>query len=118
MAKKPFELDPLVPSQFRDMVGQQARGRTGEYRLLIAVLRDAVDCFRYCLFTGNRNASRLAVEAEAWIMGRSEKSDAALSFEYVCSVLDLDPEYLRQGLQRWREAAFAKAPNRAQKADH
>jgi len=81
MANKLFELDPLVPSQFLETLGRRVLGRRGEYQLLIAVLRDAVDCFQYCRFTGNRNVSRLSAEAEAWIMGSSEKSDATLAFE-------------------------------------
>jgi len=48
-------------------------------------------------------------------MGGSKKDDTALFFEYVCGVLALDPEYLRRGLRRWREAAFAKADSRAHK---
>ena len=108
MPKKPFELDPLVASQFFETVGTRASKRSGETRLLIAVLRDAIDCFQYCIFTDNPNVSRLSGEAEQWIMGKSEPSDTALTFEYVCSVLDLDPDYLRSGLRRWRDASVAQ----------
>ena len=95
----------LAASQFFETLGRQAPTRKGEYQLLIAVLQDAIECFQKNALTRDRHFE----EAEHWIMGKSEKNDAALSFEYVCSVLDLDPDSVRQGLQRWRAAQFAKA---------
>ena len=43
MAKKSFELDPLIPSQFFETLRRQAPSSQGEYQLLIAVREDAVD---------------------------------------------------------------------------
>jgi len=108
MAKRRFQLEALAPSQFFETLGGQTPARKGEYQLLIAVLQDAVECFQKNVRTGDRHFA----EAEHWIMVESGKSDAALSFEYVCSVLDLDPESVRQGLQRWRAAEFAKGTHR------
>lgn len=110
MAKRRFGLDALAPSQFFEISGRQALTKKGEIQLLIAVLQDAVECFQKNALSGDRHFE----EAEHWIMGRSGKSDALLSFEYVCSVLDLDPESVRQGLHRWRAAEFAKAKSRPQ----
>ena len=98
MAKKAFEFDMLVPSQFFDTVGRRVSNASSEARLLFAVLQDAVDCFQKNTLVADRQFK----EAEQWIMGKTEQSDALLTFEYVCSVLDLDPEYLRSGLRRWR----------------
>jgi hypothetical protein len=109
MAKKMLKLDALVPSQFFENLGKRAPNNTGESRLLCAVLQDAVDCFQKNALNGDRHFE----EAEKWIMGTN--SDATLSFEYVCSVLDLNPQYVRQGLQRWREAAL-KVDRRAHKS--
>jgi hypothetical protein len=97
-------LDPLAPSQFFENLRRRASKRSSETRLLIAVLRDAVDCFQ----KNTPNADRHFKEAEEWIMSESEQSDARLSFEYVCSVLDLDPESVRSGLRRWRDASVAQ----------
>jgi hypothetical protein len=110
MARRHFELNALAATQFFETLGRQAPTRKGEYQLLIAVLQDAVECFQKNARTGDRHFQ----EAEHWIMGKNGKSDAALSFEYVCSVLDLDPESVRQGLQRWRAAEFAKAASQPQ----
>jgi hypothetical protein len=105
MAKRLFEHDALVPSQFSEMLGRQAHSQTGECQLLIAVLQDAIEWFQKNALSGNRQFE----DAERWIMRKSETSDAALSFEYVCSVLDLDPEYVRQKLLRWRAAERARS---------
>ena len=100
MAKKRLDLNAFVPSQFFENLRKHASNKTGEGRLLVAVLQDAVDCFQKNALSGDRHFE----DAEKWIMGTN--SNAALSFEYVCSVLDLDPQYVRQGLRRWREAAL------------
>jgi hypothetical protein len=108
MTKKLLELDALVPSQFFENLGKRAANKTGERRLLYAVLQDAVDCFQKNAMVGDRRF----LEAEKWIM--DTHGTAVLSFEYVCSVLDLDPQYVRQGLQRWR-AATSKVERRPNK---
>lgn len=104
MAKKQFETDVLVASQLFETLGRQASSQKGEWQLLVALLQDAVECFQKNALTGGRHFE----EAEHWIMEESETSGAALSFEYVCSVLDLDPEEVRQSLRRWRTAELAK----------
>jgi hypothetical protein len=103
MDKKAFELDPLTTSQFFEKVGRQASNKSNEACLLLAVLQDAVDCFQM----HTPHAERHFKEAEQWIM-KNEPSDALLTFEYVCSVLDLDPDYLRGGLRRWRDSSVAR----------
>jgi hypothetical protein len=40
---------------------------------------------------------------------RDADGDApAFTFEYICEVLGLDPDYIRHGLQRWREEQLAQ----------
>lgn len=74
--------------------------RTGEYRLLVAVLQDAIiDWFRY------RNAShprgrRLFQEVSSWFTSTDQVS--LFSFENICAHLGIDPDYLRRGLLEWR----------------
>ncbi len=68
--------------------------------LLLALLEDAIHCYRKLANAGNRAGRQQFREAEEWLMGRSDGS--VFSFENICAVLGLDPEYLRRGL---REAA-------------
>jgi len=101
-----FEPDILLPSQFFGALGKQMTLRTGECQLLVAVLNDAVHCYQKYVQPRTRRERRLFQEAHDWLM-RPDRPAAAVdhptfSFEYVCEVLSLDPDYLRWGLERWR----------------
>jgi hypothetical protein len=96
--------DVLLPMQFVGALRQLVLHRSGEYRLLVAVLADAVRCFQQYAFARDYYGRQLFNEAEQWILGCDVDSEGALSFEYICAVLNLDSECLRQGLRRWREA--------------
>jgi hypothetical protein len=104
-----FEPDVVLPSQFFGRVRRQAPTKRGECQLLVAVLEDAVYCFQKYAFARDRHGQRLFREAEEWMMAETSppKDEPTLSFEYICSVLDLDPLYLRGGLRRWRERQLA-----------
>ena len=99
-----FHADTILPVQFFDTAKHRSPTKTGEHRLLVAVLQDAVDRFQKYVLDDALDCA----EAEAWIM----RTDTAFngpadvprfSFEFVCAVLDLDPDYLRGGLCRWRD---------------
>lgn len=102
-----FEPDIMLPSQFFATLARQAPIKRGECQLLIAVLEDAVHCFQKYIFARSRRERRLFDEAETWMMRCDvvlpEDQRPALSFEYICEALGLDPDYLRHGLKRWRE---------------
>jgi hypothetical protein len=66
-----------------------------------AILDDALDCWRKQFLTSGQRAQRLAREAEEWFF--SDDSDWPFSFMTICGALGLDPEYIRQGLRRWRQ---------------
>lgn len=71
-----------------------------ERTLLLAVLEDAIDCFRKYSAAHNRAGRNRFAEAEGWIMGN--RDDWVFSFENVCDFLGLDPDYVRGGLMRWK----------------
>jgi len=75
----------------------------GEIALMHAVLEDAVDCFRKQFVSRRRRDQRLAREAEEWFL--SESDHWPFSFVNICAALELDPEYIRAGLNRWRQYA-------------
>jgi hypothetical protein len=111
-----------LPVQF--FTALRGRSSLGELRLLCAVVEDAVQCFQRYAQPKTTRQRRLFRDAEQWIMfGEAEQLGhrhlPGLDFEYVCSVLDLDPGYLRDGLRRWRQqqlAAAAPAPHLAARA--
>ena len=98
-----FQPDTLLPSQFFDRVRRRSE-HDGERRLMIAVLEDAVDVYRKQAGAQDARAQQLFHEAEEWI----EDADRTwlFSFQNICDVLGLDPDYLRRGLHLWKERAL------------
>jgi hypothetical protein len=81
--------------------------RQREREFMIALLEDAFNCYRKYAFSGTRRGRRLFEEAEAWLM--EPDTEAAITFEYVCEVLGIEPDPIRHGLARWRgEAAVGQ----------
>jgi hypothetical protein len=95
-----FQPDMLLPAQFfahvRKRVPQEA-----EYRLVVAILQDAIECFQKHVNAPDRKARQLFVDAEAWIA--ADDRTWPYSFVNVCELLGLDPGNLRAGLQAWKE---------------
>src|SRR5262249_22056700 len=90
----PFEPDTLLPEQL-DRRGRQAP--QGERLLLLAVLEDAVDCYRRCRRSRDPAARLLFDETRAWVEARDRGT--LFSFETLCEALDFDPDYLRRRLR-------------------
>lgn len=97
-----FEPDALLPAQFYAAFRGGSHVR-GEKRLMLAVLQDALDCYQKYAFARDGQGRQLFVDAEAWIAGE----DAAwyFSFENICEILEINPAYLRRGVERWRAHA-------------
>jgi hypothetical protein len=67
-----------------------------------AVLENALACFQRQFVTEGHRVQREAREAEEWFL--SDDSHWLFSFVSICEVLGLEPESVRQGLQRWRHS--------------
>jgi len=80
----------------------------GEERLMLAVLEDAIEYFQEYVLAEDKKSKELFQEAEEWILEKD--SDWIFSFENICEVLRLDPNYIRQGLLRWKEAKRKGSP--------
>lgn len=93
--------DAMLPTQFFQSL--RSKGRfDGERRLMIAVLEDAVNCFMKQLHATEPKARQLFLDAEEWIT--AEDPTWFFSFDNVCHTLDLSPDYVREGLFKWRAA--------------
>ena len=100
-----LEPDAVLASQFFDAVRRQGLPE-GEYRLMLAVLEDAMHCFVQHAGAFDRDKRALYVDAARWITG---PSDAGLySFENVCDVLGLDVDFVRGRLLKQRDATLAR----------
>jgi hypothetical protein len=99
-----FQPDTILPSQFfaamRKKVPQEA-----EYRLMVAVLEDAIDCFQKHCNARDAKARQLFEDAERWVA--SDDRNWPFSFINICDLLGLNPSYVREGLNLWKERRSA-----------
>ena len=104
-----FQPDTVLAPQFFATLRRQAPMKRGEWALVIAVLEDAISCFQKYFLARDKQGRRLFREAHEWIMSTEHRAvkrrndDCGFTFEYICEVLGLEPDYLRRGLERWRE---------------
>jgi hypothetical protein len=95
---RPFTVECVLPGQ----ITGRCQPRSGEERLMLAVLEDAINCF----FGDDRKAR---MEATVWLKERECASP--FGFENICSVLGLDSSWLRKGLFRQRAGRGEAADN-------
>jgi hypothetical protein len=100
-----FEPDILLPVQYFAAL-KRKRFSCGEHRLLVAIMQDAIECFQKHLHARDSKRRQLYIEAEAWI--GAEEDDGTFSFDNVCDLLGMNPDYLRQGLLAWRDRERAR----------
>ena len=99
-----LEPDIFLPSQFYGS-GGLSRKLEGEKRLMIAVLKDAVECLEK--YRGSRNSTGqcLYLSAIEWV--ENTDTDWLFSFTNIFDLLGFDPEYLREELLK-RENRYIK----------
>jgi hypothetical protein len=90
-----FETDFVVPVQFYDLIRRSAF-LDGETRLVFAVLEDAVRTYLRLRDSRRRSGRAEFQEVARWFEART--GSVAFSFEYVCEVLELEPESFRRRL--------------------
>jgi len=95
-----FEPDTLLPIQYFEAM-RKKHLLEGEKRLILSVLEDAVECFMKCIDSPTSKGQRLFRDAEEWIS--LEDKHWVFSFDNVCDMLDINPDYMRRGLRQWKE---------------
>jgi hypothetical protein len=108
LSAQPLEMKPgnraelpqevILPEQFFSPLTALKHGVGA---LLSAILTDAVTCFKKHGKATNPRARRLRRETEEWFF-RNEP-EWPFSFISICEALNLDPAYIRRGLQQWRK---------------
>ena len=94
-----FQPDTLLSDQY--FSGYKSKQLDPGKRLMLAVLQDAVFCFQENVLTQDPRKKILFQDAEGWIM--EGPKDWVFSFESICEVLELDPDYVRTGLLRLKQ---------------
>lgn len=110
-----FEPDALLPAQFYAAF-RGGSGVSGEKRLMLAVLQDALDCFQKYAFAKDGVGQQMFADAGQWI--EDEDRTWYFSFENICEILEINPQYLRLGVKRWRQNAAAAAVGAVQSGTH
>jgi hypothetical protein len=98
----------VMPEQFFGVPHIQTE--RPEATLMRAVLEEALTCFQYQFFIRRPSAQQLAKEAEEWFF--SDAASWPFSFVNICTVLHLDPSYIRRGLRNWQINWPPKIPQR------
>jgi hypothetical protein len=95
-----FQFDDSDPVVFEQFFKHAIRG--GEERLMLAVLQDVIECFQANALSEQPWEKKLFQEAENWILEKN--TDCFFSFDNICESLQLNPDYIRQGLLIWKES--------------
>ncbi len=99
-----LEPDIFLPSQFYGS-GGLSRQLEGEKRLMIAILKDAVEClekYRRARSSAGRSHYENAID---WI--KDTDTEWLFSFTNICDLLGFDPDYMREVLLK-RENKYNK----------
>ena len=83
----------IVSAQYLGIFGRN-ENLASEKALLLAVLEDAIHCFRHYSAARDRVGKQRFREAETWINQRGR--DWVFTFDNVCELLGIKPEYLRR----------------------
>ncbi len=102
-----FQPDTLLPTQYYETLHNKA-SLLPEKRLMLAILEDAIGCFKNSMFARHRRQATLFRDADSWILG--ETNDWLFSFENVCEILGIEPAYLRQKLLHWKKEQLNVGP--------
>lgn len=100
-----FQPDVLAEDEFSKTL-QRKQHFSPEEQLMLAVLEDAVFCFQKYLFAHDRKGGGQFQEAEEWILERS--NEWFFSFNNICEVLGINPDYLRAGLLAWKKEQLVR----------
>jgi hypothetical protein len=103
-----FQEDASLPAQYWETFARK-RDLEPEKRLLLAVLDEAIRCYRSQIFIGGRRFT----EVQSWLF--SEDIDDTFSFRNICDVLNLSPSRIRQSLRTWKPSVVKRSTHRARR---
>ena len=101
-----LQADIIVPSQYFDRVRSEDSSQP-EKRLMLAVMENAIVTFQKSIYATTRRQRRLLKETEEWI--HSLDTSWPFSFENICASLGIDANYLRLGLEQWKDTQLEQS---------
>ena len=111
VGQQDVEVDPdsILPCQLGDGLFGTARLQP-EKRLQLAVLHDAIHTFQRFASVERGRSHRRFAEVDDWFA--SEETNGPFTFVTICDTLHFDPDYIRDGLRRWRTSINGVAKQR------
>ncbi|OGZ46214.1 MAG: hypothetical protein A3C84_01715 [Candidatus Ryanbacteria bacterium RIFCSPHIGHO2_02_FULL_48_12] len=88
----------------------------GEARLLWRVLENGIETYMRYAHTTSRRGRYLFEEAEQWIW--ADDPAWLCSFVSICNIVGFDPDYIRDGLVRWKNQAYLQTPTQSLDPKH
>jgi hypothetical protein len=104
-----FEPDTLITEP---LFAARRRGAalSSEKRLMLAVLRSALDDYQKYILATDRIGREMFTAAADWIACTSDQH--SFSFESISETLEISPEYFRRGIAAWHRRLL-EAPSAA-----
>jgi hypothetical protein len=99
-----FEVDILAGEDFA--CTHRSRPLSPEHDLMVAVLEEALADYQRCWKAREKKGMERFADAQAWIL--ESDSEWIFSFINCCEALGIEPDYLRQGLVRWKRTKLSR----------
>ena len=93
-----FQPDTLLGEDYAANFGRKLPLEP-ERTLLLAILEDGVRCYQENIYASGGKRRTLFEEARDWLF--SDDTGWFCSFVSVCTLLNLEPNYIRRGLRQW-----------------
>ena len=100
-----FEAEAVIFDKFDEVV-RRKQHLEAEKNLMLAILEEGISCFQKQLFARTQKGKKLFRDAEAWILQCDV--DRLFSFESICDMLGISPNYLRSGLIAWKSRQLTR----------
>lgn len=90
----------ILPSQYNDLIRRRSSKSGGEYRLLWAVLEDAIRTYLSNVKCANPRQCMVFEEIHEWFFVGSRTGDGLFGFHSICDALGLGADELLRSLDR------------------
>lgn len=100
-----YQPDTLIAFEYFSHV-RKKKSLEPEKRLMLAVLRDAIYCFKRAVVKGRLRAKSEFCEAEEWFWEDGE--NWPFSYKNICNEIGLDPSGIRNKLKQWKRMRFGR----------
>ena len=101
--------DLILPCQYYDVSG--GHRLSGEQRLMLALLTDAINVYQKGVLSRLTRARRLYIDAERWILSDNIAGEW-LSFDTVCDALGIESAHLRRRIIAWKHEISRRREHR------